>query len=114
MPTSQRYFDHAANRTRRGVYGHAVSGRHDQLEAAKFRRTQAHEYVCITWFERDRANVRLETPRGRVVFDLWDDDVDQAIEDGFLKPPRIPRPSDADWQPQAVQYAVDAGLINLP
>ena len=39
-----------------------------------FKKTGDHEYVCVTWFERDRQNVRLETPRGRVIFDLWDEE----------------------------------------
>ncbi|KAK0039488.1 hypothetical protein Bpfe_031075 [Biomphalaria pfeifferi] len=71
----------------------------------------AGQYVCTTWFERDRANIRLETPNGREVFDLWDDDVAQAVEDGYLTRPRVPRPTDADWQPHAVRYAIDMGLI---
>jgi hypothetical protein len=75
---------------------------------------ESGQYVCHTWFERGRANVRLETPNGREVFDLWDDDLAQAIEDGYLSAPRRPRPTDADWQPHAVQYAVDMGLISLP
>lgn len=69
------------------------------------------ELVCSTWFERDRAHVRLETPRGRVIFELWDEDVADAIESGYLQPPRHPRPSDADWQPCAVAYARELGLI---
>lgn len=40
-----------------------------------------------TWFERDRANVRLidqgAEPENELL-DIWDDDVAQAIEDGFL------------------------------
>ena len=36
------------------------------------------------WSERDRANVRLEDLEGNVLLDLWDDDVHQAVEDGFL------------------------------
>ena len=35
----------------------------------------------------------------------------QAVEDGFLTTPRIPRPSSSDWQPHAVQYAIAMGLI---
>ena len=70
------------------------------------------DYVCSTWFERDRQHVRLETPAGNTVFELWDDDVSRAIEDGFLTRPRTPRPSDADWQPHAVQYAIETGLLN--
>lgn len=69
------------------------------------------DYVCSVWFERDRANISLETPRGRVIFDLWDDDVHQAIEDGFLPTPGRPRPSTSDWQPCAVEYARSQGLI---
>ena len=78
-----------------------------------FTKTPAAQYICSTWFERDRRHIRLETPQGRVVFELWDDDVGQAIEDGLLTTPRCPRPSDADWQPHAVQYAVDCELITL-
>ncbi|MFT3815627.1 MAG: hypothetical protein QM740_20060 [Acidovorax sp.] len=70
------------------------------------RRTQAHEYVCTTWFEQDRAHIALTTPRGRLVFELWDDGVFDAIDSGYLKPPRVPRPRDRDWQPAAVQYAI--------
>lgn len=78
---------------------------------ALFTKTGDHEYVCHTWFERDRSHLCLETPRGRVVVELWDEDVEQAIVDGFLKPPSHPRPRDADWQPRLVAYARDLGLI---
>jgi hypothetical protein len=69
-------------------------------------------YICSTWFERDRKNVILEREDGTEVFALWDDDVDEAIEDGFLPTPRRPRPSDADWLPCALVYAESQGLIN--
>ena len=65
----------------------------------------------MTWFERGRQNVRLETPRGRVIFELWDDAVTDAVESGYLTVPRVPRASDADWQPHAVGYARDTGRI---
>jgi hypothetical protein len=68
-------------------------------------------YVCSTWFERDRQHVRLETPDGKTVFELWDEAVSQAIEDGFLTTPRLPRPGDAAWQPHAVAYARELKLI---
>ena len=45
----------------------------------RFRKTESHQFVCSTWFERDRQHIRLETPLGRVVFELWDDDVDQRV-----------------------------------
>lgn len=78
-----------------------------------FQRLVANDFVCHTWFERDRAHVRLESPGGRLVFELWDEAVFDAIEDGYLNPPRRPRPTSADWQPAAVQYAVDLGLLAL-
>ena len=81
------------------------------FEDHRFKKTRRSDYVCTTWFERDRANVRLETPAGREVFDLWDEAVYEAIESGFLTQPRVPRASDADWQPHAVAYAIDMGLI---
>lgn len=76
-----------------------------------FKPTADHEYVCHTWFERDRKNIRLETPKGKEIFCLWDDAVDEAIKDGFLKAPRCPRPQTSDWQPLAVDYARQRGLI---
>lgn len=38
-----------------------------------------------TWFERDRAHVRLfDVDTDETLLELWDDDVAQAGEDGFL------------------------------
>ena len=71
-------------------------------EAHQFAKTADDQYVCVAWFERDRQNVRLETPRGHVIFDLWDDAVTDAIESGYLTVPRVPPATDADWQPHAV------------
>lgn len=41
-----------------------------------------------TWFERDRANVRLvhEGDPDNDLIDIWDEEVHQAVEDGFLDP----------------------------
>lgn len=76
-----------------------------------FRPFADSEYICSVWFERDRSHIRLETPNHRTIFELWDEDVQHAIEDGFLTQPRVPRPSDEDWQPCAVAYARSQGLI---
>lgn len=76
-----------------------------------FKKIADREYVASVWFERDRANVSLSTPEGREIFSLWDDDVHQAIEDGFLSTPRFPHPSETDWQPHLVAYACEQGLI---
>ena len=81
------------------------------FEDYQFQATPDEAFVCSTWFERDRAHVRLETPNGKLVFELWDAGVWQAIEDGYLPVPRVPRPRDSDWQPCAVAYARAHGLF---
>jgi hypothetical protein len=105
-----------ARRVRRApkVPSPAVSCGTLSFEANRFKKLLPDEYVCQTWFERDRAHIRLETPMGRVVFELWDDDLGEALDDGLLTCPRTPRPSDQDWLPHAHQYAVNTGLIRLP
>lgn len=77
-----------------------------------FQKLTDADYVCFTWFERGRSNVRLETPQGRVIFNLWDDAIEEAITDGFLPKPRSPNMNRSnDWQPCAVAYARSQGLI---
>jgi hypothetical protein len=83
----------------------------ERATPGQFTKIAARDYVCFTWFERDRANIRLETPNGREVFDLWDEAVIQAVEDGLSTTPRVLRPSSANWQPHAVRYAIAMGLI---
>lgn len=73
-----------------------------------------HEYVASVWFERDRANLSLSTPKGREIFSLWDDAVYEELESGYLTAPRmasIMRCSESDWQPHLVAYARERGLI---
>lgn len=52
-----------------------------------------------TWFERDRANVRLvdttTTPENDLI-DLWDESVAEAVEDGLLDP--------KDWHRSAYDW----------
>ena len=70
------------------------------------------QYECSTWFERDRASVTLtNTTTNKEVFSLIDEEVNEAIDSGFLPTPRIPRPSDADWLPCVIEYAKSQGLI---
>lgn len=58
-----------------------------------------------TWFERDRAHVALEDDRtGETIVEWWDEDVHQAIEDGFLDP--------RDYHGSAYEFARDMGLLN--
>lgn len=69
--------------------------------------------VCVTWFERDRKNIRLETEDGDEIFCLWDADVDDAIESGYLSVPRVPRAGDEDWLPHAIEYARQYGMFEV-
>jgi hypothetical protein len=84
---------------------------HRRRKSGKFKAYLEQDYVPNVWFERDRMNVRLETPSGRVIFDLWDEDVSDAIDSGYLSTPRRPRPSELDWQPHLVSYAKKLGLL---
>lgn len=56
-----------------------------------------------TWFERDRQHVDLRWKDGQTIVEWWDEDVTQAVEDGFLDP--------RDYHGSAIEYAWDAGLI---
>lgn len=56
-----------------------------------------------TWFERDRAMVRLTDARDTEIACWWDEDVAELVEDGFLDP--------RDWLASAVAYAEHLGLI---
>jgi hypothetical protein len=51
-----------------------------------------------TWFERDRAHVALyESHSQSLIAEWWDEDVAQAVEDGFLNP--------RDYHRSAYEYA---------
>ena len=57
-----------------------------------------------TWFERDRAHVELRYVRtGKTLIEWWDEDLAEAVEDGFLDP--------RDWFGSAVEYAKDIGML---
>lgn len=63
-----------------------------------------------TWFERDRAHVALYVKpefgpddKGDLIVEWWDEDVAQAVEDGFLDP--------RDWHGSAFSYAQDMDLL---
>jgi hypothetical protein len=61
------------------------------------------EHHVETWFERDRQHVALYDSKDKKVVEWWDEDVSQAVEDGFL--------SARDWKGSAIRYAVDMGLM---
>ena len=48
------------------------------------------------------------------IFELRNEAFNEAIEDGFLKPPRVPRPKDDDWLDPAIAYATEQGLDTHP
>jgi hypothetical protein len=60
----------------------------------------------------DCKHLALSRPDGSLVFELRDEEVDEAIEDGFLTSPRHPRPRDEDWREHLIDYARHHGLIN--
>lgn len=62
-----------------------------------------HNTTCATWFERDRAHVALRDENDRDVFELWDEDVGQFVEDGF-------KSNRQSWHEAMVEYANAHGL----
>ena len=57
-----------------------------------------------TWFERDRQHVELRNKRTeRTVWEAWDEQVSELVEDGFLNP--------KDLKGSATQYAISLGLV---
>lgn len=66
-------------------------------------------FTVDTWFERDRASVILKLKDGITVNESmpdlpewWDEDVHEAVEDGFLDP--------KDWLTSAHEYFVQVIL----
>ncbi|AXH00644.1 hypothetical protein DVJ83_15925 (plasmid) [Deinococcus wulumuqiensis] len=58
-----------------------------------------------TWFERDRQHVEVvdAATERRTIIEWWDEDVTQAVEDGFL--------DRRDFLGSALEYADSLGLI---
>jgi hypothetical protein len=51
----------------------------------KVKKLTMEQTYLETWFERDRAHVELrERDTDRTIIEWWDEDVYEAIEDGFL------------------------------
>lgn len=62
-----------------------------------------HNTVCHTWFERDRAMVRLTDTRDNEIMCLWDREVEEFILDGF-------RRSNQSWHEALANYASEHEL----
>lgn len=61
-------------------------------------------YVVNTWFERDRSHVELRDELfSRTIIEWWDEAVQEAVEDGFLKA--------SDWKGTAIAYAEHLGMM---
>ncbi|MBX6334672.1 hypothetical protein IRY61_05040 [Candidatus Saccharibacteria bacterium] len=57
-----------------------------------------------TWFERNRAHVELrDATTNETIIEWWDEEVFEAIEDGFLDP--------RDLESSAVAYAEAIGIL---
>lgn len=77
-----------------------------------FTKRQDSEYEIEVWFERDRQHLALSHPdRRKPIVELWDEAVSEAITDGFLTPPRHPRPTTEMWRAPLLEYARSQGLI---
>ena len=59
--------------------------------------------VCDTWFERDRAMVRLTDTRANEIICLWDDAVNEFVEDGF-------KSRRQSWHEALAEYATEHKL----
>lgn len=74
----------------------------DMLRLAGIKESSLDEYEVDTWFERDRGHVCL-SKNGKTIIEWWDDDLRQAIDDGFLNP--------KNFRGSAIQYAHHLGLL---
>ena len=66
------------------------------------------QVIVQTWFERDRAQVSVHMGRegdanDQTVCEWWDEEVGEAVEDGFLDP--------HDYKGSALRYADEFGLL---
>lgn len=69
-------------------------------------------YEASSWFERDRASLTLRDKLvGAQVITLWDTDVHDAIDSGYLTAPRHPRPTDKAWVEPLLAYAHGTGQL---
>ena len=67
-------------------------------------------FSCNVWIERDRKVLTLNF-MGQEVLTLSDEDVDQAIDDGYLATPRGPKPCEDDWLNPLINYAYESGRM---
>lgn len=89
---------------RKKIFRINAAGRKAAEEFAPARNIDPANTEIETWFERDRAMVSLlATDTEETIVEWWDEDVQQAVDDGFLDP--------KDWHGSAVAYAQEMRLM---
>lgn len=89
----------------------AMAQRHGDQWEDLARNLEETRYEANAWFERDNRQLTLlDLISNQYVVDLQGDDVDEAIESGYLSRPRAIRPSDSDWVAPLLEYARSLGL----
>jgi hypothetical protein len=86
------------------ICGEHLYGEDESDVEAQRRNLPGDRYEITTWFERDRAHVALnDLDKNKTVLEWWDEEVHDAVEDGFLDP--------RDWKGSAMDYARHLGII---
>lgn len=86
------------------IFKISVAGRKAVKELGVVEQIDPSDTEIETWFERDRAHVELfVTETEKSIVDWWDEEVEQAVQDGFLDP--------KDWHGSAIKYAQEMDLM---
>jgi hypothetical protein len=94
---------------KREVYQEGLSHGYD---AATYVEVGIDDTDLETWFERDRAHVDLRDKDGNTIYEWWDDAVEQAIQDGFLRMhPMGGRRGERALHESAFEYAEEMGFF---
>ena len=66
-----------------------------------------------TWFERDRKSIELRnTATQNTILEFWDEDVDEAVEDGFLTRSSFHRlPDNSKLHLEMYELASERGIL---
>ena len=79
--------------------------REASVEVKEAKKVAFEDTEIVTWFERDRQHVELRyKDAGGTIMEWWDEEVTEAVEDGFLDP--------KNWHQSAYDYVVSLGMIS--
>jgi len=67
------------------------------------KKTFTEPYHIEMWFERDRAHVELLDADNQTIIEWWDEEVQKAIDDGFLY--------SSNYLESAEEYAKSVGML---